>query len=161
MSASLNFSASPQAVYEMLHDAGYLSAKSQLAIDSSSSVAHSESGSVVTLTRRLASDLPDLARKFIGNEIVVTEIQAWSPQNSDGSAQAKMEVTFQGAPVRVDATIKLFANNGGTILELSGQVKASIPIFGAMAESAVAAELGKVTALEQSVGDTWLAENSS
>lgn len=161
MSASLHFSASPQAVFEMLHDAGYLSAKSQLAIDSSASVERSNSGSVVSLTRRLASDLPDMARKFIGNEIVVTEIQTWSPQNSDGSAEAAMAVTFQGAPVRVDATIKLFAEAGGTTMQLSGNVKASIPIFGAMAESAVASELGKVTALEQSVGDTWLAANNS
>lgn len=145
----------------MLHDAGYLSAKSQLAIDSSASVERSNSGSVVSLTRRLASDLPDMARKFIGNEIVVTEIQTWSPQNSDGSAEAAMAVTFQGAPVRVDATIKLFAEAGGTTMQLSGNVKASIPIFGAMAESAVASELGKVTALEQSVGDTWLAANNS
>ena len=161
MNASLHYSASPQVVFEMLHDAGYLSAKSQLAIESSASVDRSDSGSVISLTRRLASDLPDIARKFIGNEIVVTEIQNWSPQNSDGSAIAKMQVTFQGAPVRVDAQIKLFADAGGTTLELSGNVKASIPIFGAMAESAVASELGKVTALEQSVGDAWLASNNS
>ena len=161
MTASLHFSASPQAVFEMLHDVGFLSAKSQLALDFSYKVDRQESGSVVSLTRRLASDLPDMARKFIGNEIVVTEVQSWSPQQSDGSATATMSVTFQGAPVKVDAQLKLFAANGGTTMELSGVVKASIPIFGAMAESAVASELGKVTALEQSVGDNWLAENNS
>jgi len=159
--ASLYFLASPKEVFEMLHDPGYLSAKSQLAIDSAASVNRTDSGSTVTLQRRLASDLPDIARKFLGEEISVTEIQNWNTPTKDGSAEAKLTVTIAGAPVTVSAEIRLFGNNSGTTIELIGSVKVAVPIFGARAEDAVAGELEKIISLEQSIGETWLTNNQA
>jgi hypothetical protein len=157
--ASLHFLASPKAVFEMLHDSGYLSAKSQLAIDSAASVDRTDSGSTVTLQRRLTSDLPEMARKFLGDEISVLEIQNWELPKKDGSAQAKLTVTISGAPVTVEAEMKLFGDKSGTTIELTGSVKVAVPIFGAMAEGAVAGELEKIISLEQAIGENWLANN--
>ena len=157
--ASLHFLASPEAVFEMLHDPGYLSAKSQLAIDSVAKVDRSDSGSTVTLQRRLASNLPDIARKFLGEEISVLEIQKWKKPDEDGSAQAKLTVTIKDAPVTVDARMKLFGDKSGTTITLTGTVSVAVPIFGAMAEGSVAGELEKIISLEQAIGETWLANN--
>ena len=160
LSTQMNFSAKPEVVYAMLQTPSYLELKIAGTPDAVFNVSPQAGGSTITVTRNWVGELPAMAKKFLGDEVVITEVQEWQPLGTDGSATATLNVSIAGAPVKVSATMKLQGTDTSTTITIEGNVKVSIPIFGGMAEEAIASELSSVMAKEQSAGNLWLASNA-
>lgn len=103
----------------------------------------------VTSTRVLPTDeLPDVARRFVGETLSLREVDRWDAPGPDGSRTGTLELTVPGAPVRASAALALRgAGSGGTAHSLDGELKASIPLVGARIEKAASVPL--LMALDQ------------
>lgn len=111
----------------------------------------------MTTVRAVPTDrLPDLARKFVGATMTVTQREVWSAPDADGSRTASITIAVAGAPVDVKATQKLVARGGETVVELDGQVTSSIPFMGGKIASAAEPYLGKALNLQATQAKAWL-----
>ncbi|MDJ0319669.1 DUF2505 domain-containing protein [Pseudarthrobacter sp. PS3-L1] len=102
------------------------------------------------------SRLPDIARKFVGEKLTVTQVESWSMPAADGSRQSNITLKIAGAPLDVTASQKLLADGTGTRVELEGAVTSSIPFLGAKIASAAEPMVGKALKIQAQQAQSWL-----
>ncbi|MHA7141719.1 MULTISPECIES: DUF2505 domain-containing protein [unclassified Arthrobacter] len=100
--------------------------------------------------------LPEMARKFVGDSLTVTQTEQWAAPLPDGSRVAKITMTVAGVPLTVDAEQRLVAVDAATRVELTGTVSSSIPFMGAKIASAAEPMIGKALNLQASEASKWL-----
>lgn len=98
-----------------------------------------------TVTSRLtlpSDSVPSHLRAMVGPRIEVHQVETWQAPAADGSRAGSVTIDFPGAPVRVTGTTALRATGAaGCALERDGDVRASVPLFGATVEQAAAGAL--------------------
>jgi hypothetical protein len=146
----------PTKVFEMLTRLDFLAAKIGLAQSGEFSVTGSGFDLTVNVNRTVAADLPDLVRKFVGQNLVVQETQIWRKSN-DNLYRADFKLTIPNAPVDISGQIEL-AGIEKTIVKISGKVKVNVPIFGAAAEPQVVSQISKVLADEEELCRNWISK---
>jgi hypothetical protein len=110
-----------------------------------------------TTVRTLPTDrMPDIARKFVGATLTVTQLENWTAPGADGSRMATVKLTVAGAPLDVTATQRLTADGDACQVELSGEVKSAIPFLGAKIASAAEPMIGKALNLQSTLAQAWL-----
>ena len=155
ISSSADFAADPQTVYAMLTSKEYqdrLVAASN-PIDASIDVGTDE----VTTTRTLPA--PADAAKFTGPQIVVVEKLTWGAAAADGSRTGQITMTVPKQPVTMKGTVTLAPGGKGTVVDLKGDLKVSIPLLGKKMEASAAPAVLAAFNDHQRVGDAWLAEH--
>jgi Protein of unknown function (DUF2505) len=103
-----------------------------------------------------AEHLPSVARGLLGGDLVITRAEAWTEAGYTGTA----EVTMHGVPGRLDGTITLADDGGGTKLTLMGQVKVSIPLMGGKIEAVIVEQVAALLDKETEFTDAWLDRNA-
>ncbi|MGG5174050.1 DUF2505 domain-containing protein [Pseudarthrobacter sp. J1763] len=112
---------------------------------------------VITVVRTLPTTrLPEIAKKFVGESLTVTQTESWSAPAADGSRQANISLKVAGAPVDVSAVQKLVAEGTGTRIDLDGKVSSSIPFLGSKTASAAEPMVAKGLKLQASQAQAWL-----
>ena len=157
ISAQMCFAGNPQQVFTMMSDARYLALKCATAESSEFTVTTDQGEKVITISRVIDVNLPDIARGFLGTPLTINEVQRWAALDSQGCAQATLTITVAGAPAQVSGSLALHPCDVGTCVELTGKVKVSIPLFGSKAEHVIAQEVQHIIAHEESAGNEWLA----
>lgn len=100
--------------------------------------------------------LPEMARKFVGESLTVTQTEHWTAPATDGSRTAKVTMTVAGVPVTVDAEQRLVAAGTDTRVDLTGTVSSSIPFMGSKIASAAEPMIGKALNLQATEARKWL-----
>lgn len=98
---------------------------------------------------------PEMARKFVGATVDVTQTETWSAPGADGSRSAQVAVSIAGIPVNVAATERVDATAGGSRLTLDGQVSSSIPFLGGKIAAAAEPFIGKALKLQADQLVVW------
>lgn len=98
---------------------------------------------------------PEMARKFVGATVDVTQKENWSAPAADGSRSAQVAITVAGIPVNVAATERVEAATSGSRLTLDGQVSSSIPFLGGKIASAAEPFIGKALKLQADQLVAW------
>ena len=91
--------------------------------------------------------LPEIARKFVGEHLKVTQVENWEAPAADGSRQSNISLKIAGAPV---------ADAGGTRVELEGAVKSSVPFLGGKIADAAEPMVAKALNLQAAQAQAWL-----
>lgn len=107
---------------------------------------------MVTINRTMAADVPTIAKRFVGDSIDVTETEEWLPAADSGRRTARLNVSIQGQPARVQGTIILDAVDGGVREVISGEVKVSIPFIGKAIEPEIAKGISAALKTEEQLG---------
>ncbi|KGN32319.1 hypothetical protein N802_18315 [Knoellia sinensis KCTC 19936] len=81
-------------------------------------------------------DLPDIARSFVGSTLTIAEVQTWGSPAPDGTRVAELHVQIKGAPMTLKGTVRLSPNGSGSVQEIDGDVKVSVPLIGGKLEKA-------------------------
>ena len=152
-----SFSADPVTVFAMLRDPEYVQAKCAAtgSLETTAEVIEAGDGAVtIVSTRVLPAQVPDVARKFVGDTISATETQVWSPAAADGSRTATVEVEFSG-PLGFTGTLKLHPAGPGTEVVTEGKFKASVPFVGGTIESEAAKQTERYLGAEERVAHEW------
>lgn len=100
--------------------------------------------------------LPEVARKFVGESLTVTQLETWEPPAADGSRRSTISLKIAGAPVAVTAVQRLVADNGHTRVELEGNVSSSVPFLGRKIAEAAEPMVAKALNLQSQQAQAWL-----
>jgi hypothetical protein len=162
LSSTLRYDAAPAQVFSMLIDEDFIALKTKAAnaIRHVASVDVAGDGATIRLTRIMPPDVPDFVRRFVGDTIDIQQTDVWGPPAADGSREGTIELSIAGAPVKAHGTMQLRPEGSGTVITISGDVKASIPLFGGQVEKTVLEGLNVAAEREQATGNVWLAERS-
>ncbi len=152
ISTGLDFAASPDAVYAMMTDQGYLE---EVCVASESiSYDASVNGSSTRSSRTFAS--PESVARFTGPQLTVVEEVAWGEPALDGSRTGTMTMTVLGQPVSLKGSLQLRPGGRGTTVDLNGELKVAIPLLGRKLEQSSAPAVLAGFRTQQRVGDRWL-----
>ncbi|THJ67829.1 DUF2505 domain-containing protein [Arthrobacter echini] len=111
----------------------------------------------LTIVRTLPTDrLPDMARKFVGELLSVTQTERWAPPSPDGSRESALEMTVTGAPVKVTAVQRLLSEGTDTVVDLHGTVSSSVPFLGGRIAAAAEPMIGKALNVQAAEARRWL-----
>ncbi|MDD1478305.1 DUF2505 domain-containing protein [Arthrobacter sp. H16F315] len=100
--------------------------------------------------------MPDIARKFVGETLKVTQLEAWDAPAADGSRLSNITLKVSGAPLDVKAVQRLIADGGGTRIELDGTVTSSVPFLGGKIAEAAEPMVGKALNIQSTQARAWL-----
>ncbi|WP_258805308.1 DUF2505 domain-containing protein [Pseudarthrobacter sp. NS4] len=100
--------------------------------------------------------LPEIARKFVGEHLKVTQVESWDAPAADGSRRSNISLKIAGAPVDVTAVQRLVAEASGTRVELEGEVKSSVPFLGGKIADAAEPMIAKALNLQAKQAQAWL-----
>ena len=156
VSTGLDFAGTPQDVYAMMTDQGYLErvcvASESLSYDAS------VNGSSTRTSRTLPS--PDSAARFTGPQLTVVEEVQWGQAGADGARTGALTMTVLGQPVRLTGQLQLGPGGRGTTVDLTGELKVAIPLLGRKLEESSAPAVLAGFRTQQRVGDRWLTRTS-
>ena len=110
--------------------------------------------------RAMKADLPDVARKVVGDTIEMVQTEDWGERRPDGSRTATFRVEIPGKPGSITGSVSLSASGSGSLEVVSGQVKVSIPFVGKKLETEVAKGLKAALEVEGQIGAKWLASRA-
>lgn len=99
-----------------------------------------------------ATGLPDIARKFIGDEITVRREDQW-----EAAHLARVDITIPDKPGSLAARLELTEQGGATTVHLAGELTVAIPFIGAKLEALVADVFTHALDVESETGRAWLA----
>ncbi|GAP56383.1 DUF2505 domain-containing protein [Arthrobacter sp. 92] len=100
--------------------------------------------------------LPEIARKFVGDSLTVTQLEKWDAPAADGSRQSNISMKIAGAPLDVSAVQRLVAEGGSTRIELEGNVTSSVPFLGGKIAEAAEPMVGKALNIQSQQAQAWL-----
>ncbi|MGZ4660652.1 MAG: DUF2505 domain-containing protein [Arthrobacter sp.] len=100
--------------------------------------------------------LPEIARKFVGESLTVTQLEKWDAPAADGSRQSNISMKIAGAPLDVSAVQRLVADGGNTRIELEGNVTSSVPFLGGKIAEAAEPMVGKALNIQSQQAQAWL-----
>jgi hypothetical protein len=100
--------------------------------------------------------LPEIARKFVGERLTVTQLETWEAPAADGSRQSSISLKIAGAPLDVSAVQRLVADGGNTRVELEGNVTSSVPFLGGKIADAAEPMVGKALNIQSQQAQAWL-----
>ncbi|MGN8245686.1 DUF2505 domain-containing protein [Cellulomonas soli] len=115
-------------------------------------------GFTVTIRRGLPTDaIPANLRGFVGARLDVRQVEVWEPAVADGSRGGTVVLEITGAPVRLTGRVGLAAlGPDASRLTYEGEVKAAVPLFGAVVEEAASEAVRAALQVEQSVAERWI-----
>ena len=112
---------------------------------------------VLTAVRTLPTDrLPDIAKKFVGTTLTVTQKENWAAPAADGSREASIELSVGGVPLKVNAVQRLVAVAEGTRVDVDGKVSSSIPFLGDKIAKQAEPMIGKALTIQASQAGKWI-----
>lgn len=136
MTVTHRFDADVETVYRLMTDQDFLARKyedegaTDIQIDSD----EREDGPTVVSRRKVTIDLPGFAKKVMQPTNTVVQTDEWSPADDAGRRVCRYKVEVQGVPSRIDGTVTLSADGGGTRQDIVADVKVSIPLLGGKLE---------------------------
>jgi hypothetical protein len=111
----------------------------------------------VTTRRSLPTDLiPPQARAFIGDRLEVRQAEAWEAAGADGGRRGTVAVEIAGAPVRLTGTVALIPGGESSRVVYDGDLKANVPLFGALVEEAAAKAVRSALEAEEAVAREYV-----
>lgn len=158
---TIDYPADVHRVGRMLADEEFVRRKIEAsgALDSSQEVFWEGQGFTVTTRRTMPTDqVPSSFRSLVGQSLDLRLVEAWEAPQQDGSRSGTLSLDVVGAPVRVTGRMTLRPSGEGTQQSISGDISASVPLFGRPIEKAAAGAVDQVVAVERRVGMEYLAE---
>lgn len=151
------FAASPQAVARMLMDEAFLTRVCEASGATRSHV------TVDGLRAHKERDLtaPPQAATFVKGDVTIIEDTTWSEPAADGSRTGTLVAsspTVSFLDMKGHATLR--PGGKGTLVEYVGEFTINIPFMGRKLEAKAAPFLIEAMAIEQTIGEQWLAEHA-
>jgi len=118
--------------------------------ESSARVEERPDGTVVVHTVRAVptTGMPGPVVGMVGSTLRVREKQTWGQQRTDGGRRADLEITVDGAPVRMTGILTLSPTGEGSTLAVDADLTCSLPLVGKKIETAAQPTIEELFDLE-------------
>jgi hypothetical protein len=112
------------------------------ALEHSANVTHVHQVHTITLERSMPTDqVPSFAKSLVGDALRIHETTWWkagSPDDGDADGyHATFSVQIVGTPVTFNGTMRLTSTDTGSQQQITGDIKAGIPLLGGKVESSI------------------------
>lgn len=112
---------------------------------------------VTTVRAMSANRLPELARRFVGSSVRLTQVDTYHPADADGTRVVRTEISVAALPVSGTATQTLTPQGGSTEVHVHCVVESNIPFVGKKVAEAAEPFIGKALSLQSREAEAWLA----
>ena len=155
-----DYSAHPDAVFDMLTDEAFLRAKLEARADTDVEVVEcgpAADGFRIVTHRTVALDVPGFAKRFVHPANAVTQTDVWSDPDVDGIRRGRWSVEAKGVPATMVGTMTLRGGPDGSVEDIDGVVSSSIPLVGGRIAAFLGGAAEKNLAEEHDFARRWLA----
>jgi uncharacterized protein YndB with AHSA1/START domain len=155
---SASYDASPEEVFAIVTDSTFREQACEKTKALSYDVKVSEAGgnTVVRVSREMsADDIPDMARKFVGNTLTVVQTETWRPAAADGSRTADVTGEITNTPVTLKGKAAIAVVGGKTVQAIDLDVKVAVPLIGKKLEPFVVDAIRRGLEKEHDLGRDW------
>jgi hypothetical protein len=156
-SHELSYDAPPDAVFEMLADAGFRKRSCAAMEVISADVQLEPEGDGFTLVidqLQNTRDLPSFARAFAGDSTQAIQREVWRSRT-----EGTLSIESPGKPTSATGTIRLEPDGAGTREVVELEIKVKVPLIGGKLERLMAEKVTAGMDVERTVGATWLEEH--
>ncbi len=152
---------SPDEVYAVLIDPVFQQAKCDATTNGgvhTVEVTPAAVGARVRTERELPSQgLPDVARSFVGDHLIIVEFHEWAAPGADGIHESSLDMHVKGAPLTLKGAVRLEPNGSGTVEAIDTVLRAQVPLIGGRIERAAAHPINVAIDIEIRLLREWLA----
>ena len=130
---SASYDATPEEVFAIVTDATFREQACEKTKALSYDVQVSQSGgdTVVRVSREMATaNVPDMARKFVGDTLTVVQTETWHPAAADGSRRADVAGEISNTPVTLTGRASISTQGAQTVQAIDLDVKVAVPLIG-------------------------------
>ena len=115
----------------------------------------------IRVARVVPAEVPDLVKKFVGDEIEIVSTEIWSAPDAAGARTAPLLIEITGKPAQMRGSIRLEQLGSATVETVDGEITVSVPFIGGKIEGEIATAIRAAIDLEEAVGTSWLAGGAS
>ena len=154
---SASYDATPEEVFAIVSDATFREQACEKTKALSYDVQVTESGgdTIVRVSREMPSDdVPDFARKFVGQTLTVVQTETWHAAATDGSRRADVVGEISNTPVTLKGTASI---RGGAqaVQAIDLDVKVAVPLIGKKMEPFVVDAIRSGLQKEHELARDW------
>jgi hypothetical protein len=117
---------------------------------------HDDDTSTIVVLRTMPADLPDFAKRFVGETVDVVQTEEWGAPDGSGQRTADVTVQIKGQPATMTGTSTIRGDGTGSVISIEGDLKVSIPLLGRKIEPEIAKGFYAAIKKEQQTGTSWL-----
>lgn len=155
------YDATPDQLMAMMRDAAYIEGKYQALGDISTTVEEhtaTDDGMVLKVSREVPADLPDFAKKVLGETNKLVQTETWT-KSGDGYV-CDLDIDSPGKPLRITGKLQIVPTGEATSdWKVDMDIKASIPLVGGKLEGVVEKESRASLAKEYEFNKSYLASH--
>ncbi|TCC30944.1 DUF2505 domain-containing protein [Kribbella speibonae] len=141
LSLATSYDASPEEVFAMITDVTFQEQVFQRLQAQSYDVVVGDDGDDLAVQlhwQTQVSDVPVVARRFVGNTLELEQSKVWHRPDADGARLAEVRGALTGVPVKLTGTTRIVPEGRGTTQAFDLHVIASVPVVGTRLELLVA-----------------------
>lgn len=156
---AIDYSCIPEAAFAMMTTEAFQAQKctDAGALNHDATISRSGERTRIVVDRDLPTDrLPDFVKSMVGQTLSVTETWQFGAAGVGGGRDGSLRVEVKGTPIALAAAVVLAPSGAGTLITIDGDLKASIPLFGAKIEKAAAPAVIGALRSEQRTGSHWI-----
>ncbi|MEU4181945.1 DUF2505 domain-containing protein [Micrococcus luteus] len=111
----------------------------------------------LTIIRQGPTDrLPEMARKLVGGNARIEQVERWSAAATDGSRTGTTTITVPAAKATAQGSLRLAAVPAGTEYAVTGDLQVKIPLVGSKVAQKAEPLVGKVVARAGREVSAWI-----
>jgi hypothetical protein len=155
---SASYDATPEEVFAIVTDKTFReqACEKTKALSYDVNVSQSGGDTVVRVSREMeAKDIPDMAKKFVGQTLTVVQTETWHPAAADGSRKADVSGEIANTPVTLKGTASIAPNGAQTVQAIDLDVKVAVPLIGRKMEPFVVDAIRNGLQKEHDLGREW------
>ena len=154
---SASYDATPEEVFAIVTDATFREQACEKTKALSYDVQVTESGgdTIVRVSREMpANDVPDIARKFVGQTLTMVQTETWHAAAADGSRRADVVGEISNTPVTLKGTASI-SGDGQAVQAIDLDVKVAVPLIGKKMEPFVVDAIRSGLQKEHELARDW------
>ena len=155
---SASYDATPDEVFAIVTDPAFReqACEKTKALSYDVKVSTSGADTVVRVSRRMeATDIPDMAKKFVGDTLTVVQTETWHAPAADGSRTADVSGEISNTPVTLKGTARIAKDGAQTVQAIDLDVKVAVPLIGKKLEPIVVDAIRSGLQKEHDLGHEW------
>jgi hypothetical protein len=155
---SASYDATPEEVFAIVTDTTFReqACEKTKALSYDVQVSTSGADTIVRVSRKMeAVDIPDMARKFVGDTLTVVQTETWHAAAADGSRTADVSGEISNTPVTLKGTASISRDGAQTVQAIDLDVKVAVPLIGKKMEPIVVDAIRAGMVKEYDLGREW------
>lgn len=158
LTLSSTYDVPPEEIFAIISDTTFReqACEATRALSHQVTVTEAADDTVVRVRREMPStDIPDIARRFVGDTLTLVQTETWHPAAADGTRHAEVRGEVPGTPVSLRGTASIVPAGAGGTHSIELDIKVAVPLVGRKIEPFVVEAVRRGLEKEHELGRSW------